>query len=489
MLLEKQMLPNSREHSAVTPSAPPSNPPYFQTPAATHTSQPHFLYPNSHAPQLAPCLKISQTVPQVEPQPLAPQSHLNQNFCSLQASFGVQTYPFHPFVNSHASTTGLHSNQSNFEKFDPAGPMHGNTFPYQSGAYSGGPNNNGYSPHGASTLYNPQVSQMASQAQAKFSPMVVPAESSNSSGDANILLKALKGSKIDEQSVIQVLANRTNLQRLEIAEQYKVLSGKELAEVIKSKMSGKLKRLLLAMIMPLSQFYAKELFNAVDKIFSDKSILDQILVVLSNQEILEVTQAYKDVYGKSLENELNLYFHGNSKRLMASILCAKRDESFEIDPASAADDARKLLQAELRSNKSVFYEILVQRNLAQLSLIFEEYRNSTGLDIEQGIEKKFSDDFRNIESRVHDRLNILLAIVKHAKNKAAFYAELIYKSKKGLGLLLEQRLTRIIVTRSGIDMGEIKQAFIQQYGKTLEAFISDNFSGNYKKCLLTLTSQ
>lgn len=57
------------------------------------------------------------------------------------------------------------------------------------------------------------------------------------------------------------------------------------------------------------------------------------------------------------------------------------------------------------------------------------------------------------------------------KNRAGFFAEQLYKSMKGMGTD-DVRLFRLVVTRSEIDMGEIKQAFIQQYGQSLENFIS-----------------
>lgn len=56
-------------------------------------------------------------------------------------------------------------------------------------------------------------------------------------------------------------------------------------------------------------------------------------------------------------------------------------------------------------------------------------------------------------------------------NRAAFFAEQLYKSMKGLGTD-DSRLIRLVVTRSEVDMGEIKEAFKEEYNESLEDFIS-----------------
>ncbi|XP_020278139.1 annexin B9-like isoform X2 [Pseudomyrmex gracilis] len=312
------------------------------------------------------------------------------------------------------------------------------------------------------------------------SPTVVPYDAFDARADAEALRKAMKGFGTDEKSIIQVLANRSNLQRQEIASQFKTLYGKDLIKDLKSELSGNFEKLILAMMMPLPQYYAKELHEAMSGLGTDETVLIEVLCTMSNHEISIIKQAYEAMYGRTLEDDLISDTSGTFKRLMVSLCCANRDETFNVDHAAAMEDAKQLLQAgELRfgTDESTFNAILVQRNMAQLRQIFIEYNNITGHDIETAIEEEFSGDIKKG----------LLAIVKCVKNRAGFFAEQLYKSMKGLGTD-DSRLIRLVVTRSEIDMGEIKGVFYQEYGQSLEDFISGDCSGHYKKCLLALIS-
>lgn len=51
------------------------------------------------------------------------------------------------------------------------------------------------------------------------------------------------------------------------------------------------------------------------------------------------------MYGKSLEDDLQSELSGHFKRLMVSLCCANRDESWNVDPHAAAIDAKRLLEA------------------------------------------------------------------------------------------------------------------------------------------------
>ncbi|XP_050429883.1 annexin B9-like isoform X1 [Adelges cooleyi] len=332
-----------------------------------------------------------------------------------------------------------------------------------------------YPPMTSPAHYQPVGSSQVSK---KANPTVRPANPFDARQDAEILRKAMKGFGTDEKAIINVLAHRVNAQRQEIAMHFKTMYGKDLISDLKSELGDKLEDLVVALMTPTYDYLAKELHNAMDGVGTNEETVVEIICTASNSEILNIKSAYHRLFGSDLENDLHGETSGSFRRLLVSLCQGRRSESTAVDVASAQVDAQNLLKAgelQLGTDESTFNMVLCSRSYTQLTQVFLEYHRLVGRDFEDVIKNEFSGD---IESG-------LRAIVKSVRDKSAFFAKRLHESLAGFGTD-DRALIRIVATRCEIDMVDIKNAYMSLYGKSLEADIADDTSGDYKKCLTAL---
>jgi annexin A7/11 len=233
--------------------------------------------------------------------------------------------------------------------------------------------------------------------------------------------------------------NLHNVQTIqEVAKAYKNKYGKDLIDDIKSETRGNLENLLVALMMPILDFYCKEINDAIDGIGTDEQVLIEILCTLSNSEIHIIKQRYNQLYGEDLEPAISDDTSGNFKQLIVLLCRATRDESGKTDLAKAKEEAAALLRAGelmLGTDESVFNTIMCRRNYEQLKLIFKEYEILTGHSFERAIKKEFSGDVKDG----------FLAIFRCVNYKSEFFAHQLMKSMKGLGEFLLKMCESILI--------------------------------------------
>ncbi|XP_022906646.2 annexin B9-like [Onthophagus taurus] len=319
------------------------------------------------------------------------------------------------------------------------------------------------------------------QPEIQVTPTLFPADPFDSSADAEVLRKAMKGFGTDEKAIINVLARRTNDQRMEIAVQFKTMYGKDLVKDLRSETSGNFKKLLTSMMTPIPILYAQHIRDAITGIGTDEEVLIEVMCTKSNEEIRCIRSAYETEYGNCLEDDLRSDTSGTFKRIMVSLSAAGRDESMHVDHEAAVQDANRLLEAgenQWGTDESTFNMILCQRNYAQLRVIFSEYEKISGIDIEDTIKSEFSGDAENA----------FLAIVRSIRNIPHFYAKTLHDAISGIGTK-DNKLMRVVATRCEIDMEDIKGIYEAKYGESLAEAIKGDTSGDYKKCLLALIGE
>ncbi|XP_067899155.1 annexin A6 [Heterodontus francisci] len=295
--------------------------------------------------------------------------------------------------------------------------------------------------------------------------------------DVKALRKAMKGLGTDEETIINIITQRSNAQRQQLRQQFKSQLGRDLMADLKSEIGGNLQKILLALMMTPAQMDAKQLQKAIQGIGTDERALIEILTTKTNQEIRAINEAYKEAYHKSLEDDLSSDTSGHFRRLLISLIQGNREEG-EADLTRAIEDAKELCGStdeDSGSMESKFISILCMRSYPHLRRVFQDYIKLTNKDIEQIIKNDISGDLRNA----------LIAIVRSIKNKPAFFAERLYKSMKGAGTD-DRTLIRIMVSRSEIDLLNIRHEFKQMYDVCLYSSIEGDTSGDYGKVLLAL---
>ncbi|GFN89719.1 Annexin [Plakobranchus ocellatus] len=310
-------------------------------------------------------------------------------------------------------------------------------------------------------------------------PTLFPFDGFDPDVDAQVLSKAMsKTFGADEDAIINVLGKRSQTQREQIALTYKTKYGKELPKDLKNKLKGNFENICVEMLLGPAEFDAKQLYKAMKGLGSDEQVLIEVICTRTNEQLNNIKAAYKTVYKKDLEAAVVDDTSGDFQRLLVGCLQARRPEGTHFDRNRAKKDAQELLAAGEKNwgtNESTFQKILVTRSYAQLRATFQEYAKLANKDIEDTIRSELSGDLEKA----------MLTIVQVIRGKANYFAKALYKSMKGIGTD-DDTLVRVVASRCEVDMVQIKEEFQKEYKKTLESFVSEDASGDYKKMLLTL---
>lgn len=296
--------------------------------------------------------------------------------------------------------------------------------------------------------------------------------------DAEVIRKAIRGIGTDEKTLISILTERSNAQRQLIVKEYQAAYGKELKDDLKGDLSGHFEHLMVALVTPPAVFDAKQLKKSMKGTGTNEDALIEILTTRTSRQMKAISQAYYTVYKKSLGDDISSETSGDFRKALLTLADGRRDESLKVDEHLAKKDAQILYNAgenKWGTDEDKFTEILCLRSFPQLKLTFDEYRNISQKDIEDSIKGELSGHFEDL----------LLAIVHCSRNMPAFLAERLHRALKGAGTD-EFTLNRIMVSRSEIDLLDIRAEFKKRCGYSLHSAIKSDTSGDYEVTLLKI---
>ncbi|XP_028273076.1 annexin A3b [Parambassis ranga] len=299
--------------------------------------------------------------------------------------------------------------------------------------------------------------------------------------DVTALRKAMEGLGTTEKTLIEVLTQRSSAQRELIAKAYEKATGRTLVADLKGDTSGDFEDLLVALVTPPGVYDCHVVKKAMKGLGTTESTLIEIFASRSNRQIKALSDAYLAETGKSLINDLKSEVSGDYGKALLILAEGKRDESTAVDNAKAIADAKALYEAGEKkwgTDEAKFIDILCHRSIPQLRQTLIEYKNISKKTLQESIESEMSG---NLEK-------LLVAVVKCVKNVPTYFAEMLYNSMKGAGTT-ESTLTRILVSRSEVDLLDIRAEYKKLFGCSLYSQLESEVSGNYGNALRNLCGQ
>ncbi|XP_023265284.1 annexin A5-like isoform X1 [Seriola lalandi dorsalis] len=296
------------------------------------------------------------------------------------------------------------------------------------------------------------------------------------SEDAEVLHKAMKGLGTDEDSILQLLTARSNAQRQEIKATYKTLFGKDLVSDLKGELGGKFETLIVGLMTPPIAYDVTSLRNAIKGAGTDEKVLVEILSSRTCQQVKDIIAGYRQEYDDNLEEDVCGDTSGHFKRLLVILLQANRQKG--IQGGEIENDAQALFKAgeqHFGTDEQAFVTILGNRSAEHLRKVFDAYMKLSGFEMEESIQRETSGALRDL----------LLAVVKCARSVPGYFAETLYYSMKGAGTD-DNTLIRVMVSRSEVDMLDIRAEFRRKFACSLHSMIRGDTGGDYRKALLLL---
>ena len=298
--------------------------------------------------------------------------------------------------------------------------------------------------------------------------------------DAAGLRQAMKGFGTDEKSIIKIIGNSKNRERLAMIDSFKRQFNRDLIKDLKSELSGNMENATIALFQDPITYDCFSLNKAMKGLGTNEDTLIEILCTRSNREINEIKQKYARLYSKSLDQELSSELSGDLKKVMLTLASATRSENPNPDKGECLDKADRLYKAgekRLGTDEKVFYDILTRASPQELVLIDKIYKDRYKHGLLKAIDNEFSGNMKKL----------LRTIVHCSIDPSEYFASRVNYAIKGIGTK-DTLLIRILVTRAEIDLPDIRAAYQRMYNKSMISDIEGDTSGYYQKLLVEICS-
>ncbi|RZC64594.1 hypothetical protein C5167_008286 [Papaver somniferum] len=275
----------------------------------------------------------------------------------------------------------------------------------------------------------------------------------------------------NQQKIVKILTSK-NLEELKLIQQlYRSVYGEDLLNLVNNtRKKNEFARVVYLRLSEPNARDAEMLWNAV---FGSGSVnLSTVIEILCSRPSLElysVKQAYHYVYNTNLEHDLALKISGSFKEILVAVAKSSRCYNGKVSTSMAMCDSKTLYEA-MESGRCIdektIISIMSQRSTEQLKSIFISYKQLYGHEFSKSLKCNKCGQFGKE----------LRTIVRSIQYPDKYFAKKLRKSSNND---VREVLIRTIITRHGIDIKDINQAYASKAGNTLQSLLRRKFDDTF----------
>ena len=220
--------------------------------------------------------------------------------------------------------------------------------------------------------------------------------------DAIYLYKAMKGAGTDEETLIEIICSRSNVELQKIIQEYKKLYNQNLEDKVSSDTSGSVKKLLVSLLQCRRsenstpndgecKKVAELLYKSGEgKLGTDEENFNKVFALSSPPELFSINNFYSELSSRSLEDAVKKEFSGNMKAALKAIL-----ESIISPSIYYAKRVKKAVKGLGTKDKMLIRNICSREGI-NMKEIRESYKQLYGKEMVDDIKGDTSGDYQKI---------------------------------------------------------------------------------------------
>nr|ANJ04637.1 annexin-like protein 2 [Nilaparvata lugens] len=312
----------------------------------------------------------------------------------------------------------------------------------------------------------------------------------NAGDDANAIISAMEKSSSDNKDkIVDILMSKTISQRLEIGAAYENTKSdlvKDFKKDIGKYFDGgkDSDKNMLEILKTTPEFLASRINRSVKKDGSDGYL--SIIITSSSEMLRNVSIAYKKEYNQEMAMDISKHLGETDLAGFVFKLTSYNIDLQRSDHAKVDDELTKKLVNVMPNTKNDcsveiskdFYEMMQKESFAQIKAVGELFQQNSGSLAVDTI-KKYCDGVLNTP---------FVLIMNFSMDPFKYFAHEMNEDIKGDNDDEDSACTRILISRSEIDMADIRTAYDAAYENGLESALRKKYKKREQMIMTALAN-